>query len=378
MPRKPRSLSTKAPKPPKRKKAPKKRRKPPSPAEYLKRLKSVSDDDFGFFGDPELASTVTTFFSTGSLAIDRLIGGGWPITRITELAAWEGIGKSTLLDQSIAQCQCAGGIAALIDSEHARDESYSVSLGVDPRKLIKKRINEVITLEAGFEACDQLLEVQAGIAQEMAPLPPPPMLIVWDSIGGTPTNAEIAAKASDKERADAAKVIKRNLRRLTQKVAVLNVALVFSNHFYSSVGGSFSYLSSYGGSGIKMFTSLRVWLSRGSNLELTWDGQKHVVGHEVEAKLKKTRIVKPRPPAKCGLIYGAGFDNAYTLFDWGINHGVAEGHEWIRRGGGGWSYLMLPDGEHIAFKKQFVGLGEVFAQHPEWYQKMAAQYLQEG
>jgi len=336
----------------------------------LRATKGVEKDDYAMLADEILSTKVTDFISTGCLAIDRLLGGGWPVGRISELAAWEGVGKSTLLDQSIAHHQRQGGIACLIDTEAARDEDYSASLGVDPKKLI---VHDAETIEEVFAGIDRVLDVQeAKIAEaERAGEKPPRLLIVWDSLGGTPSAAEKDGSPDDKHVSTAARVVKMNLRRVLLRIGKLNTAFVFANHFYQGIG-PFASLNTYGGSGVKYFTSIRLWVSARGKLK----AGANEVGHIVEAKLKKTRIRKPRDPAQAALIYGAGIDNSYTLFEWGKQHQHDFG-PWVSQAGA-WCYYHPPDGaEPLKFQQTFYGFGKLLSDNPDIYNAIAAAFVEE-
>lgn len=378
MQRKPRSLEATKEEAPKR--APKKSGKAPPESDadrFLTLLKGLNPKDenaFGFFGRDGLDTPISEFISTGSLAVDKLIGGrngGWPIGRLSECASWEGVGKSTLLDQSIAQVQRMGGIAAVIDSEHSRDASYTRRLGVNTDTLIAKPVE---TVEDVFTATDSVLTVQEKLTVEAAKRKqrPPPLLLVWDSLGATPTKRELEGEPDDKHVAEAAKVIKMNFRRICARIADLRIAFVFVNHFYTDIG-PFATMKTSGGSGVRYFTSLRLWLSQKHQIKIG----ESIFGHEVEAKTKKTRVRSPRPPATAGLIYGAGFDNAWTLYTWGKGVGLSADHKWIVETPQ-WQYLMLPDGSHVPFQQKFLGLGKVFAEKPEVYAMMAEHFMRDG
>ena len=59
---------------------------------------------------------------TGSLGLDVALGvGGYPRGRIIEIYGPESSGKTTLAIHAIAEAQKNGGIAAIIDAEHAFD-----------------------------------------------------------------------------------------------------------------------------------------------------------------------------------------------------------------------------------------------------------------
>src|ERR687883_1641001 len=59
---------------------------------------------------------------TGSIALDIALGvGGIPRGRVVEIYGPEASGKTTIVQHVIAECQRQGGVAALIDAEHALD-----------------------------------------------------------------------------------------------------------------------------------------------------------------------------------------------------------------------------------------------------------------
>lgn len=353
-----------------KKRKPRRVEKMPGPEEYLRRLRSLKGaPDFAMFSD-ELVPHISEFLPTGSLAIDKLINwenGGWPIGGLSECASWEHVGKSTLLDQSLAHCQRMGGISVLIDSERGRDKKWTELLGVDRDKLI---VRPALTLEDAFDAMDSVLLVQEGLMKHGKV---PPMLIVWDSLGGTPSKAEAEGGPDDQHMAIAARVVKMNFRRVTQRLASLRCALVFANHFYSKIGGYGGGLETYGGSGVKYHTSMRVWLTRPEQLKI---GER-VVGHVIRANGKKNRISGSRDSMDTALIYGAGIDNTYTLFKWGMTASNSSGHPWIVKSGA-WFWLYPSSGDPISFQQQFLGLSEILSDRKDIYQEMAAGYLRDG
>jgi recombination protein RecA len=75
-------------------------------------------------GDKEIEPM--EFIPTGSLGLDIALGiGGLPKGRIIEIYGPESSGKTTLAIHAIAECQKRGGIAAMIDAEHAFDKLYA-------------------------------------------------------------------------------------------------------------------------------------------------------------------------------------------------------------------------------------------------------------
>lgn len=364
-------------------KQPKKPKKPAPPKKKAAQVKVSAGDylaellalrgkdeppDFAML-EAALYSEVSERISTGSLALDRMLGGGWPEGRIVEVAAWEGVGKSTLLDQAAAQCQRMGGIVALVDSERARDLAYTAKLGVKVDECILANVDD---LEEGFEQLDKILKVQEGkrIELEKQGQRPPPMLVLWDSIGGTPARAEVKGTPDDSHVSPAARAISLNFRRVVTTLSRNRVTLVFANHFYQQIGG-FGGLKSFGGKGVRYYPSVRLWLTRTGQLK----AGDQVIGHTVKANLRKTKVGPPRPDEVLGLIHTAGFDNAYTLFEWGLTAESSPGEPWIWTRGTH-RYLRPPGMDPIHFHRGSLGLAEILTAEPAIYAAMAARFME--
>jgi recombination protein RecA len=340
----------------------------PGADEYLAELVKLrgkgDPEDFAFFSDALFGSPKERM-PTGILELDKFTGGGYPVGRIIEVAGWEGSGKSTLIDQGIAQCQKMDGIAHLIDNCEGRDATYTKTLGVDIDKLIT---DEIETLEEGFTGIDKILTVQEKKEAELhkAGIEPPLTLIAWDSLGGTPSDAEFEGAADDDHVATGAKVINLNFKRILSRLAKLRVVFIFANHFYKTIGQGISTLVTYGGKGVRYYPSIRLWIRRTDEIKVS----NRTVGFQVEAKLRKTKVGRWNPPTTLGLVHSCGIDNSWSLFRWGKDHGIGgdyPNHRWIEQRGA-WCYLVPPGYETITFQNSFIGLGEVLAENPEIYQ----------
>jgi len=115
--------------------------------------------------------------SSGSIGLDIAMGvGGYPKGRIIEIYGPESSGKTTLAIHAIAEAQKAGGIAAIIDAEHAFDPGYATKLGVDINELL---ISQPDNGEQALEIADNL--IRSGAVD----------IIVIDSVAALPPKAEI-------------------------------------------------------------------------------------------------------------------------------------------------------------------------------------------
>jgi hypothetical protein len=74
--------------------------------------------------------------STGSAALDRIMGGGWPRGAISEVRGARGQGRTTVLLASIAAALRAGHAAALVDFGGAFEPRAAVRAGVPLEQLL--------------------------------------------------------------------------------------------------------------------------------------------------------------------------------------------------------------------------------------------------
>src|SRR6266581_982985 len=111
--------------------------------EKLKALKLTIDKIEKDFGKGsvmmmnEKSQDAMEVVSTGSIGLDTALGvGGLPRGRIVEIYGPESSGKTTIAIHVIAEAQKKGGMCAIIDAEHAFDNSYAQKLGVDVDNLL--------------------------------------------------------------------------------------------------------------------------------------------------------------------------------------------------------------------------------------------------
>ena len=98
---------------------------------------------------------------TGSLSLDVALGGqGIPRGRIIEIFGPESSGKTTLALHVAAQAQKTGGIAAIIDAEHAFDPTWGKKLGVQLDTLLVSQPNN------GEEAM-QITEMLVNLSRDI-------------------------------------------------------------------------------------------------------------------------------------------------------------------------------------------------------------------
>jgi recombination protein RecA len=152
---------------------------------------------------------------TGSISLNRALGvGGFPKGRVVEIYGPESSGKTTLAIHAIAEAQKAGGIAAIIDAEHAFDQFYAQNLGVDIENLL---ISQPDNGEQALEIADNL--IRSGAID----------IIVIDSVAALTPKAEIEGEMGDNQMGLQARLMSKALRKLTGTISKANTCCIFIN-----------------------------------------------------------------------------------------------------------------------------------------------------
>jgi recombination protein RecA len=289
--------------------------------EKLKKLKVTMDKidkDFGtgtvmMLGDSPNKNIEVV--STGSLGLDIALGvGGLPKGRIVEIYGPESGGKTTLAMHVIAQVQKLGGIAAIIDVEHAFDESYALRMGINTDELI---INQPDYGEQALEITDRLVE--SGAVD----------IIVVDSVAALVPKAELEGEIGDQKMGLQARLMGQTMRKLTAKTSKSNAIVIFINQLREKIGVMFgSPETTSGGNALKFYASIRLDVRKIGVLK---DGDE-AFGNRVKVKVVKNKVAPPFKVAEFDLIFGQGIDSSAELVD------IATGLEIIQKNGSWYAY----------------------------------------
>ncbi len=240
--------------------------------------------------------------STGLLALDAATGiGGLPKGRFVEVYGPESSGKTTLMLQAIAACQCGGGTAAYIDAEHALDLSYARDLGVDVSRLL------VSQPDSGPQA----LEVVDALARSGAV-----DLIVVDSTAALVTKVELECDMGDSFADVAEKLMSQALRKLTAVCGRSGCTVVFISQLRPKYGVTFgSPEESTGENALRYYASMRIDMRRTGNVPGT-TGEPAVgsafppdLGSRVRIKVVKNKCAPPFGACEVETRHGRGFIN---------------------------------------------------------------------
>lgn len=252
---------------------------------------------------------------TGSIALDVALGiGGLPRGRIIEIYGPEASGKTSLALHAIANVQADGGIAAIVDAEHALDPVYAKNLGVDTDELL---VSQPDTGEQALEIADML--VRSGAVD----------LIVIDSVAALVPRAEIEGEMGDSHVGLQARLMSQALRKITGGLNSSGTTAIFINQLREKVGVFFgSPETTSGGKALKFYASVRLDIRR---IETMKDAGE-AVGNRTRVKVAKNKVSSPFRQAEFDILYGEGISREGSLIDLGVDEGI------VRKSGAWYTY----------------------------------------
>ncbi len=242
---------------------------------------------------------------SGSVALDHALGiGGYPRGRIIEIYGPESSGKTTLAIHAIAQAQKQGGIAAMIDAEHAFDRTYAKALGVDVDTLL---ISQPDNGEQALEIADNL--IRSGAID----------IIVIDSVAALTPKSEIEGEMGDNKVGLQARLMSQALRKLTANISKTNTCCIFINQLREKIGVMFGNPeTTTGGNALKFYASVRVDVRRTTQIK---DGEE-ALGNRTRVKVVKNKMAPPFKKAEFDIVYGEGISHVGEIVDLGVEFDV--------------------------------------------------------
>ena len=283
---------------------------------------------------------------SGSIGLNYALGvGGYPKGRIIEIYGPESSGKTTLAIHAIAEAQKRGGIAAIIDAEHAFDRFYAEKLGVDVNELLMSQPDNG---EQALEIVERLIRSAAVD------------LIVVDSVAALTPKGEIEGDMGDRNMGLQARLMSQAMRKLTGAISRTNTTCIFINQLRANIGAMFGPSeTTTGGNALKFYASVRIDIRPATSLK---DGE-NVIGRHTKVKIVKNKVAPPFKKCEFDIMFGEGISKAYEILDLGVEYNI------VQKSGSWFSY----DGNKIAQGRD--AAKRVIEDNPELAEELEAKIM---
>jgi len=246
------------------------------------------------------------FISTGSKALDYVLvkghKGGWECGHIHSLSGASSSGKTFLALQTVKCAQLQKIQVVWFDGEAAIDFSFLEEIGINLDNFIYIQPPDMETI---LETIEEL----AGQATKDQKF-----LFVVDSVASIPAKAELESDYDPSSTvAVKARVLSKGLSKLITPLATTKSTLLLLNQLKVAIGVDQKYsplsekFAEPGGSAIKYFSNLRVWLvAKNAKSSFVLDENGFRIGIETEAVIIKSRYGTQGRKISVKLIWGGG------------------------------------------------------------------------
>jgi len=278
------------------------------------------------------------WFSTGNYVVNKILGGsyrhGIPQGRVTGLVGASGTGKSFMICNVLREAQKDNAICVVLDSEHALDDNFVKSVGVNP----DSDDYFYIDIDTITECKKVVSKFTTGYKDEYGTaVDGPKILIVIDSLGMLMTDSESDNYDKGLSKGDMgqrSKQLKQMLREFVQAIKHLNISILVSSDVYKNqdlLNGEGLWIvndaAKFSLSHIALLSKLKLKDKKDT---------KNILGIRMKVEGYKTRFTRPFQTVTIEVPYATGMDPYNGLIDVAKSLGVLE-----QRG----AYYYLPDVE---------------------------------
>jgi recombination protein RecA len=281
--------------------------------------------------------------SSGRPELDDALGGGYGVSKIIEIYAESGCGKTGLCLEAVAEVQSSGGSVAIIDAEHALNTEYCEQIGVNIDDLY---ISQPTFGEQAIEAIRALIET-GGID-----------LIVVDSVAALTPRSTLEGESGQAQMAVQARMMSQAMKLITGPASENDCTVIFINQLRKTLAMYGPSETTTGGKALKFFASQRLEIKSRGKLKVGED----VVGFKQEINIVKNKIGSPFKKVSYEIVYGKGIDKVNGLIEWCVKNEV------LTKSGAWYKY----NGENIAQGK--AKLLNLLDETPELLKELEQEY----
>lgn len=297
-------------------------------------------------------ATVDDWLPTFLPELDKILGGGIPFGRLTEVMGKNQSGKSTLMINLLRSAIKLDVLPVMIDSEGTANPEFLQSRGVDVTKVFLVQpseskdgsvsSNQTLTVEEVGRKVEDIITAFSPTGKRI--------LLIWDSIAQTPAMQEIEKGVENKQPGIKSKALAQMINIVAPLVSKSNCAFVAVNQARDEMGSMFGGVDSPGGHALKHWASIRLEVNKSTAIKQKVPSglpgvpdKEEYVGHMLRCKTIKSKVTTPQRTSISYLL-GGNLDYEENIF-----YSSKERYGLISSRG--WKTYVSDSGEEIKFQK---------------------------
>lgn len=254
---------------------------------------------------------------TGIVAFDRVLSGGVPAGKLTEIYGPWSSGKSRLACHIAAETQRLGGMAVYLDNERSLDQGLIDLTGLNAKKLIYPDPDKKLSsIEDVFTCIDEIMEYREKNGDEL-------LTIVWDSVAATPGIEDIEKEIGRNEASmRRAKLIGDGLKKMMITVYSTKTVVIFINQIRDKIGVMWGEKTeTVGGKALKYASSLRIHVELIGKIKD--EKTTEIIGNKGRLTVDKSKVGKPFGMVNWEMMVDNPINPLTGLLDYMVRHDEA-------------------------------------------------------
>jgi recombination protein RecA len=256
------------------------------------------------------------FIPSGAAVLDCTLGGGWPLSRISNIIGDESTGKTLMAIEACANFarKYPKGNIYYRESESAFDEPYAEALGMPTDRVQFIDPDEFVTVEDFYEdLCKAVTETAKRNTTA---------LYIVDSLDALSDKAELKRDFDQGTYGgEKAKQMGKLLRMCKGEVSRARMCLIIVSQTRDRITEGFmakfaKKKTRSGGRALDFYASQCLWLSHLNTLTAQHAKIKRPVGIRIRAKCEKNKISLPLRTCEFTIRFGHGIDSLASGLDW--------------------------------------------------------------
>jgi len=246
------------------------------------------------------------FFSSGCTPLDLVLGGGYPLGRISNIVGDKSSGKTLMAIEGCANFALSfpDGDIYYHEAEAAFDEDYARRLGMPVDNI--KFIRDINTVEDMFNELTEVIEKERKA------------LYIVDSLDAISDKSELERGIDEGSYGgNKPKKMSELFRRLTKAIESSQIHLMIISQERDKINATFGRKSTRsGGRALDFYASQIIWLAEISKITRTIQKVDRKIGINVRVKCDKNKIAMPFRECDIPIIFGYGIDNVTACLTW--------------------------------------------------------------